>query len=79
MSTPDLSEEQAYWLHRVLVTRPKDGPLDNFTIPDSIHDELVAHGLIRWRRGTVEITLDGIREIARYHRVRDAAEAVRET
>lgn len=76
MSTAELTREQAYWLARVLATRPKDGPLDNFTIPDEVHDELVAGGLIHWRRGAVEITLEGIREIARYQRLRDAGESV---
>lgn len=76
MSTAELTREQAYWLARVLATRPKDGPLDSFTIPDAVHDRLVAGGFIYWRRGALEITLDGICEIARYQRMRDAGESV---
>lgn len=71
----ELTEEQAYWLRRVLDRRPRDGLLDTFVIPDTIHDELIARQLIHWRRGLVEITLEGIREIAHYDRQRVAREA----
>ena len=62
----DLTDEQARWLRRVLETRPKRGGLDVFTIPDDVHDALVEKGFIRWVRGQVEISLEGIRAISRY-------------
>ena len=62
----DLTEEQAYWLRRVLETRPKRGLLDNFVIPHDTYNVLIGKGLIRWHRRVVEITLEGIRAIARH-------------
>ena len=62
----DLTEEQAHWLRRVLQKRPKRGELDVFTIPDDVHNALIEKGLIRWVRGKVEISLEGIRAISRY-------------
>ena len=62
----DLTEEQAHWLRRVLQTRPKRGELDVFTIPDDVHNALIEKGLIRWVRGQVEISLEGIRAISLY-------------
>jgi len=60
-----LSEQEAFWLMRLLRSRPRHGLLDQFTIPDEVHDSLVEKGLIQWRRRQVEITLDGIRAIGR--------------
>lgn len=62
----DLTEEQAYWLRRVLESRPKHGVLDTFTIPHEVYHVLIGKGLIRWHHRAVEITLDGIRAIARH-------------
>ena len=70
--TVELTDNEAYWLRRVLQTRPKIHVLDRFTIPPDIHDALVTKGLIRWRRQIVEITLEGIREISRHKRLREA-------
>jgi len=38
---------------------------EHFPLPDDVHDALVEKGLIRWKGGRVEITLEGVREIAR--------------
>ena len=62
----DLSDEQSYWLKRVLRSRPKVGLLDRFTIPEDVQDVLLEKGLVRlWRNGAVEITLVGICQILR--------------
>ena len=61
----DLTDEQAYWLKRVLESRPRQTPPDQFSIPTDVHDVLIDKGFIRRHRGAVEITLDGIREVAR--------------
>jgi hypothetical protein len=75
--THDLSNEQARWLKRVLESRPKKGAFDRFTIPEDVQDVLVEKGLIRrWRNGTVEITLDGICEVARRRLAQDETVAV---
>jgi hypothetical protein len=63
-SVHDLTDEQAFWLTRLLRSRPRSGVIDQFTIPDSVHDVLLEKGLLQWKRGRMEITLDGIREIA---------------
>ncbi|HET7065214.1 MAG TPA: hypothetical protein VFI49_13140 [Rudaea sp.] len=60
-----MTEEQARWLTRILETRPKKAPLDHLVVPDDVNDALVEKGLIRWHRGLLEITLDGIRAVAR--------------
>jgi hypothetical protein len=61
----ELSDEQARWLTKVLESRPRKGAPDQFVIPDAVHDALVEQGLIRWHQGHVEITLEGIRAVAR--------------
>ena len=78
MSGSELTEEQAYWLHRVLVSRPRDGLRDDFTIPAAIQEQLAVRGFIRRYRRAVEITLDGIREITGYHRARESRQAARD-
>ena len=65
MGTGCLTDDEARWLMRLLQSRPKNGLLDQFTMPDPIHHALVKKGLMHWRRGKMEITLDGIREIGR--------------
>jgi hypothetical protein len=61
----DLSDEEAFWLMRLLRSRPRHGPLIQLTIPAEVHNALLDRGLIQWRRRQVEITLDGIRAIGR--------------
>ena len=61
----ELTDDQVCWLQRVLESRPKRGTLDHFVVPDDVRVALVEKGLIRWHHGVVEITLDGIRAIAR--------------
>lgn len=64
----DLSKDQAYWLKALLETRPRSQsrlPIRDFRMPDEVSRALTARGLIRSVRGALEITLEGIREIAR--------------
>ena len=70
----ELDDEQAYWLRRVLETRPRIGAREMVNIPDPVHDTLVDKGFIRRREELVEITLDGINAIARYKPFRDPEE-----
>jgi hypothetical protein len=65
MDDPNLSDEEAFWLMRLLRSRPRYGPLVQLTIPAEVHNSLLEMGLIQWRRQQVEITLDGIRAIGR--------------
>jgi hypothetical protein len=65
MGTGCLTDDEARWLMRLLHSRPKNGQLDQFAMPDPVHNALVEKGLMHWRRGKMEITLDGIREIGR--------------
>jgi len=67
----DLTDEQAHWLARVLQTRPKRGLLEQFTVPFEVQNALVEKGLLKWRRSVLEITLDGIRAVARRQVVQD--------
>ena len=63
-----LSKDQAYWLKALLETRPRSHsrlPIRDFRMPDDVSQVLTARGLIRRVRGALEITLEGIREIAR--------------
>lgn len=61
----DLTEEQALWLQRIFLSREDPGLLDCLTVPDGVKDALVHKGLVRrWRDGSVEITLGGIREVS---------------
>lgn len=61
-----LSEEQAAWLRRVLESRgPQAGFLEKPAMPGDVLDALVERGLVRWwTQGAVEITLEGIIEVA---------------
>jgi hypothetical protein len=65
MDNHDLTDHEAHWLMRLLQRRPRNGLLDEFTMPDPVHHALVEKGLMHWRRGKMEITLDGIRVIGR--------------
>jgi hypothetical protein len=60
-----LAEQQAHWLRRVLENRHQDGPRDALSIPADIQWALIARGYIRLRQGANQITLDGIRALAR--------------
>lgn len=61
----NLSDDEAVWLMRLLRSRPRNGPVDQFTMPDPVHNALVERGLMRWKHGKMEITLDGIRAVGR--------------
>lgn len=62
-----LTDDQAYWLKALLETRPRTQKVSprGFRMPDEVRESLMAKGLVRWVRGALEITLEGIREIAR--------------
>jgi hypothetical protein len=60
----DLTDEQARWLAKLLLSRPRSGEPNHFMIPDDVHDVLAAKGFIQWKKGAMEITLDGIKEVA---------------
>jgi len=62
-----LTQEQARWLQALLETRPRrhTNLVTQFRMPEEVHCALAEKGLVRWIRGTLEITLEGIREIAR--------------
>ena len=66
-ATQELTDDQAYWLKALLETRPRSNKLlaRNFRMPLEVTQTLAARGLVRWVRGALEITLEGIREIAR--------------
>jgi len=64
MAGHDLTDEQARWLAKLLLTRPRNGEADKFAMPDDVHDVLAAKGFLQWKRGAMEITLDGIKEVA---------------
>lgn len=67
-ATDALTEHQAYWLKALLETRPRThNPkrLRDFRMPADVTEALTARGLVRIVRGTLEITLEGIREVAR--------------
>ena len=61
----NLSDDEALWLMRLLRSRPRNGPVDRFNMPDSVQNALVERGLMRWKHGKMEITLDGIRAVGR--------------
>jgi len=65
----DLTDEQASWLRRVIEAKPKEGP--NEFVPDDVHDALMEKGLIQWRHGVLEGTLEGIRQWARWRSLTD--------
>jgi hypothetical protein len=64
MAGHDLTDEQARWLAKLLLMRPRNGEPDNLLMPDDVHDVLAARGFIQWKKGAMEITLDGIKEVA---------------
>jgi len=61
----DLTDEQARCLRALLESRPKRKDQKQFWMPEHVRIALAAKGLVWWSRGIVEITLDGIRQIAR--------------
>lgn len=61
----DVSDEQARWLLALLESRPRKGASVPFTMPDEVHRALFEKRLIQWKRGVMEITLEGIQLIAR--------------
>lgn len=62
----DLTDEQALWLQRIYQSRENPNLPDHLVVPDDVQDVLVQKGLVRrWRNGSVEITLGGIREVSR--------------
>jgi hypothetical protein len=71
----DLTDEQAIWLQRIFLSREDPGLLDHLNVPDDVKDALVHMGLVRrWRDGSVEITLGGIREVSNRPLIFDDAE-----
>jgi hypothetical protein len=64
MAGQDLTDEQARWLAKLLLSRPRNGEVDNLSMPDDVHDVLAAKGFLQWKKGAMEITLDGIKEVA---------------
>jgi hypothetical protein len=71
----DLTDEQALWLQRIYQSRENASLLDHLVVPNVVEDVLVHKGLVRrWRNGSVEITLGGIREVVRRPFVFDDAQ-----
>lgn len=70
-----LTEDQAEWLKALLDSRRKQKPGKPFRMPDDIRIALSAKGLIHCARGNDEITLEGIREVARRPLAAEAATA----
>jgi hypothetical protein len=69
----DLSDEQALCLQRILRNRDP-ASAEDLAVTEDVLDELVQQRLVRrWRDGSVEITLGGMREVARRARVGDDA------
>jgi hypothetical protein len=64
MAGHDLTDEQARWLAKLLLARPRRGEPDSLVMPDDVHDVLAAKGFLQWKKGAMEITLDGIKEVA---------------
>ena len=60
-----LTEDQAHWLKALLESRPKRAAGEQFKMPEAVRTALAAEGLVWWVRGMVEITIEGIREVAR--------------
>jgi hypothetical protein len=63
-----LTDDQAFWLKALLQTRPRRQTpmlIRQFRMPDEVRLALTAKGLVRWVRGALEITIEGIREVAR--------------
>jgi hypothetical protein len=67
----DLSDEQASCLQRILRNRDP-ASAEDLAVAEDMLDELVQQRLVRrWRDGSVEITLGGMREVARRARIED--------
>jgi hypothetical protein len=60
-----VTDEQARWLRALLESRPKKNAAGPVRMPDEVHRALFEKGLIQWKRGAMEITLEGIRLVAR--------------
>jgi len=66
MSDADgVTDEQARWLRALLESRPKRHATGPVRMPDEVHRALFEKGLIQWKRGVMEITLEGIHLVAR--------------
>jgi len=61
----EVTDEQARWLRALLESRPKKNAAGPVRMPDDVHRALFEKGLIQWRRGVMEITLEGIHLVAR--------------
>jgi hypothetical protein len=71
----DLTDKQALCLQRILQSREDPALLEHLAVPDDVLDVLVRKSLVRrWRDGSLEITLGGIREVARRPLVDDDAQ-----
>jgi len=74
-----LTDDQVLWLKRILQSKPKGALPEPTAVPEEVQDALVEKGLVRrWRNGTVEITLDGIREAARSAVAQDGVGAAKD-
>lgn len=74
MQEYQLTNEQARCLQKILQSRADPTVLEQFAVPDELLDVLVDKGLVRrWRDGSVEITLGGMREVARRTHIEDEA------
>ena len=60
-----VTDEQARWLRALLESRPRKNAAGPVKMPDDVHRALFEKGLIQWRRGVMEITLEGIHLVAR--------------
>ena len=60
-----VTDEQARWLRALLESRPKKNAAGPVSMPDDVHRALFEKGLIQWKRGVMEITLEGIHLVAR--------------
>jgi len=60
----DISEEEEFWLVRLIRRQPKSAPLQ-LRIPSEIQAALLERGFIQLKRRQVELTLDGILAIGR--------------
>ena len=65
LESDGVTDEQARWLRALLESRPKRVASEPVRIPDEVHRALFEKGLIQWKRGVMEITLEGISLIAR--------------
>jgi hypothetical protein len=58
-SSFELTDEQAWWLKRILYANAQGVLFDHSSMPEAIHDTLIEKGLIAWRAGALEITAAG--------------------